>query len=375
MIGSSIQFAAAMLKRGRRSIAAAALLSFGTCSTLAADAGLEAGLARYLDGDFMEAIAILRPLAEDGNAEAQYIVGDMFLHLRGMTFSMSVDEAWLLQMMKSDSNALAKTKSDGNAYLQNAIRQNHPGAKYALAMTYVGSLHPLVTGDMAVEYLQDAGENGIGQAYYYLGRIYWAHSLASNLTASQKVGFTEKAKQYYRLALDLEDNRAAIELGLMLEEASSSPSDLREIIDLYQIAARNGHGEAISGLIRLYGAIGERMNAVMWDQVRGKLAFGNSDPGFKQALTKDEVQSALTAADEIVEEITNTQTDFRDATDWCSSIPDQSKRKSCQSLAMFNHFNCLYFHPTVPMSAEFIRSVPYSLCRQRATESRTFGRE
>lgn len=70
-----------------------ALLAVGPM--LPASAGLEEGVAAYQAGEFQTALAELKPLADQGNAQAQYLVGRIYAYGQGTLRHYSLAHTYL----------------------------------------------------------------------------------------------------------------------------------------------------------------------------------------------------------------------------------------------------------------------------------------
>ena len=119
-------------------------------SLSSARADLDAGLAAYDSQDYTLALSELRPLAEQGNADAQYVLCQIYL--------------WGL--------GLSKDLNEANYWCRKAAVQDH-----AEAQSQLGQMH--VTGVGAPQSLQDgemwtrrAAEQGLPVAQYNLGFMY-----------------------------------------------------------------------------------------------------------------------------------------------------------------------------------------------------------
>ncbi len=116
----------------------------------AAVAGLEEGYEALSRQDYATAIKEYRPLAERGNAEAQYRIGRMYEFGKGYT----------------------QDKAQGIAWIRKAAAQNHADAQQELGFIYA-------TGDgvkqddvQAVEWFRKAATSGDATAQYNLGLLY-----------------------------------------------------------------------------------------------------------------------------------------------------------------------------------------------------------
>jgi TPR repeat protein len=113
----------------------------------AAFAGLKEGYAALIRKDYVAAMKEYRPLAEHGDAEAQYRVGRMYEFGQGVP----------------------QDKAQGIAWVRKAAAQNHADAQQELGFIYA-------TGDgvkqddvQAVEWFRKAAMQGNASAQYNLG--------------------------------------------------------------------------------------------------------------------------------------------------------------------------------------------------------------
>jgi TPR repeat protein len=83
-----------------------AVAAFGLVAQPSAANPLEDGQAAYANGDFDRALQLLRPLAEDGNAGAQFWLGMMYRLGEGVTPSRLHAHVWFsLSMSNSDARS------------------------------------------------------------------------------------------------------------------------------------------------------------------------------------------------------------------------------------------------------------------------------
>src|ERR1035437_3054709 len=69
---------------------------------------LEDGLGAYKRGDYATAPRILRPLADQGSAEAQFYLGAMYEHGQGIAHDYREARHWI-RLAAEQGNALAQT--------------------------------------------------------------------------------------------------------------------------------------------------------------------------------------------------------------------------------------------------------------------------
>jgi TPR repeat protein len=135
-----------------RSFAALILVLFvPTAFSSASAAGDPQALAAYNAENYREAMRLYRPLAEQGDAEAQYYVGHMYEKGDGVKKDQSEMVKWY---RKSSENGFAP-------------------AQYRLAVGYAFGAGGLSKDqDEAVKWLQRSAEGGHKKAQKILGRAY-----------------------------------------------------------------------------------------------------------------------------------------------------------------------------------------------------------
>jgi uncharacterized protein len=83
------------MKHGRRILVGAALLAALSASpVMAQPAGIAEGIAAWQAGDYERAVATWRPLADAGNADAQFNLGQAYRLGRGVAQNMTLAEQW-----------------------------------------------------------------------------------------------------------------------------------------------------------------------------------------------------------------------------------------------------------------------------------------
>jgi uncharacterized protein len=117
---------------------------------------LEDGEAAYRIGDFAAATALLRPLAEEGNAKAQFHLGRMYAFGQGVVQDPREAVAWyrkaaeqgnadaeyVLAVMVEDGAASSpRDAAEARAWLRQAAEQGGFNAQFRLGMAYaIGDL-------------------------------------------------------------------------------------------------------------------------------------------------------------------------------------------------------------------------------------------
>ena len=177
-------------------------------------AGLQEGLDALRKGDYAVAAKELRPLADRGDAEAQYRVGLMYEFGKGF----------------------AQDKAQMMVWLGKSAAQGHAAAQTELGVIYA-------TGDgvpqddvKAVSWFRKAASQGNATAQYNLGLLYAKGSGVRNDDA-QAIAWFRKAAEQGQL-------NAQFKLGVAYENGEGVAKDDVLAYANYAIAARNGYKEA-----------------------------------------------------------------------------------------------------------------------------------
>jgi cell division protein FtsN len=118
-----------------------------------AAAGVRQGIDAWRAGDYAGAIAAWRPLAEAGNADAQFNLGQAYRLGRGVPSDMAQAQIWF----------------------ERAARQGHAQAETNLGLTMFQSGQR----QQAVPWLERAAERGDPRAQYYLGTAHFNGDLVA----------------------------------------------------------------------------------------------------------------------------------------------------------------------------------------------------
>jgi TPR repeat protein len=200
----------------------------------------------------------LRRLADEGDAGAQYRLGEVY------------DKGLGLSEKEKDPNKAAE-------FFQKAADQGNANAQRELGLLLLREF----PGNSArcIELLQKAADQGDSEAQYWLGELYLnpakgPEGLSKALEFLQKAadqvnthalnrlgdiylnGFRvskdpRKAAEFFQKAADQEDSDAQCSLGLLYENGIGVPKDVIEAIQLYEKAAARGHEKAKDNLRRL----------------------------------------------------------------------------------------------------------------------------
>lgn len=164
------------------------------CAALAAGADLESAKRAYQQKDYATALKEARPLAEQGNADAQVLLGKMYLMGQGV--------------LKDSETALKWFKASAD--------QGNPDAQF-----FMGSIYLLPQTDIpqGLKWLRLSAEQGNKDAQFLLGKAYiqGAQSLARDPV---------QAEMWLRLAA--KDNLEFYANELLSAERQMSPAEITQ---------------------------------------------------------------------------------------------------------------------------------------------------
>ena len=272
------------------------------CSLLARAQDFEAGLAAYERGDYQVALNELAPLAEQGDAQAQYRIGQMHRDGKGVprdaqkavrlfqaaAISGHTDSQQALEMILLLGYGVPADESEAFKWLSLAA-EHDPSRQYLLGGLYENAEHyaeaanwyrkaaekgesAVASDDLgwkattglaqyslgglyergrgvpqdytqAAEWYRLAAEHGLREAQLILGRMLWEGDVVPQDFAKASHFFQEAAKGYRTWAEvgNLEDQFV---LGTMYERGEIWEVDYREAAKWYRRAADRGHAQA-----------------------------------------------------------------------------------------------------------------------------------
>ena len=128
---------------------ATALLA-GTIVASASAGPLEEGMEAYQEKDYLKAIQIWRPLAQAGDASAQYRLGVMYAEGRGIPANDAEAALWF----------------------ERAAQQGEPMAQYNLGASYAEGTGVRKDMAAAAKWFRRAADQGVALAQLNLGLLY-----------------------------------------------------------------------------------------------------------------------------------------------------------------------------------------------------------
>ena len=244
---------------------AAALLLLAAASAAAGD--LDTGMHAYHRGDYAGALGEFRPLAEQGDAAAQFALG--FMYERGEGVPADPRQAAL--------------------WYHEAAEQGYAAAQYNLGVMYrTGEGVPADSRQAALWY-REAAEQGNAAAQYSLGVM--------RQTGEGVPADARQAVFWYRKAAEQGYAAAQSNLGVMYQTGEGVPADARQAVFWYHEAAVQGYAVAQSNL----GAMYARGAGVPEDDVRAYAWFhlaaeqGHEEAARYRAITRKRMTSAQVA--------------------------------------------------------------------------------
>ena len=215
-----------------------------------ARAGFDEGLAAYNRGDYATALREFRPLAEHGDADAQFYLGFMYRRGVGVTLDYAEAVRWFrMAAEKGDANAqnsLGAMYGKGLGVPQDfaaalrwfrmAVEQGYATAQHNLGVAYREGNGVGQDYAKAVRWFRMAAEQGYADAQYNLGSMY---RLGQGMTED----YAEAAK-WFRLAAEQGHVDTQYNLGVMYRDGQGEPKDLVHSHMWFSLAANQGDYEA-----------------------------------------------------------------------------------------------------------------------------------
>jgi len=215
-------------------------------------AGMNEGIDALKRNDFATAARELRPLAERGDAEAQYRLGLMYEYGKGF----------------------ATDKSQAVSWLRKAAAQGHVQAQIELAVIYATGDGVKQDNAQAVDWFRKAAGQGNAIAEYNLGLLY-AKGQGIKRDDAQAIA-------WFRKSADHGYDGAQFKMGVAYENGEGISKDLVLAYANYAIAAREGnkeyaaHRDAVARMLSATELRDAQALASAW-------ALGQPTPGSRMA--------------------------------------------------------------------------------------------
>jgi len=224
-------------------------------------ADVEQGIRAWLSGDFASAVAILGPLAEQGDARAQFQIGVMCSYGQGMPQDYAKALYWYnlaaaqghaqaqynIGVMYDEGIGVPQDEAKAIEWYSKPAAQELANAQYNIGLAYLQG-RPGITLDYAKAFiwLSKAAAQGHAEAQQGLGSMY-AGGLGVPRNDALAVG-------WFRRAAAQGVAGAQALLGLSYESGEGVPQSYLKALDWYNKAAAQGNAIAETNLGSLYGA-------------------------------------------------------------------------------------------------------------------------
>jgi hypothetical protein len=192
-------------------------------------------MAAYDKGDFATALKLLRPLAERGDASAQYAIGRMYAKGQGVPQDAAEANNWFNKGREQSKALQAYNRSDfvtAHKIFEPLAEKGQALAEYILGLMYANGQGVPESYPEALKWLTKAAEQGEAKAQFSVGVIYFK-GLA--MTANPAEAF-----KWYRRAADQGNTQAQYNLGAMYAKGQTVPQDAVKAHILYASAADHG---------------------------------------------------------------------------------------------------------------------------------------
>ena len=213
----------------------------------------------WQSGHFERVLQIVKPLAEQGDAAAQFIMGGLYESGQGVPQDYELAAKWwqkaAQQGMARAQNELAVLLSDGRGVMQDtkqavvwyrkAAEQGLDAAQANLGLMYWKGLGTRRNDAEAVSWFRKAAEQekGFGWAEYYLGVAY---SIGRGVRSNQR-----EAVRWFTRAAERGYSDAQYSLGAMYLSGAGVPRDQGRGAHWWALAAHDGYEPAEQGLTAL----------------------------------------------------------------------------------------------------------------------------
>lgn len=195
---------------------------------------VEDGNAAFERGDYETALRLLRAPAEQGDADAQLLLG----------------------MMYQDGEGVPKDSVQAAQWIRKAAEQDNATAEFALGVMYLQAMGVAKDDTAGVRWLEKAARHGLAPAQFTLAKLH------------EDNGNYAEALRWYRLLAGRGDADSQNDVGHMYETGRGVPQNYAEAANWYRLAADQGNAEAQNNLGTLYakgrGVPRDDILAYMW---------------------------------------------------------------------------------------------------------------
>jgi TPR repeat protein len=269
----------------------------------------DAAYGAFQRGYYITALNLATPLALEGDAAAQTLIGEIYSRGLGVRRDLPTAIEWYekaaeqkvpealfqLAMILHDGNAEFRDRPRAARLLEQAADAGHSLAQFNFAQILAADERMPEAVERAVAYYEKAARAGLADAQYAMAEVF-RHGIAGRETDPVE------ARRWLELAAAQNHDTAQIELGTMLVEGEGGARDEKAGFSWLMRAAASGNAAAQNRVAKLYRAgIGvepDRVEASAW-YLRARRA-GLTDPLMEDqldGLTEEELDEARKRAD------------------------------------------------------------------------------
>src|SRR6266508_892877 len=187
------------------------------------------GLTRYATHDHARAIEVLRPLADQGDAVAQEVLGKIHLTGEGTTRDNVVAFKRLLQ----------------------AAERGRAEAQLELGRMYRDGVGISADGNLAMYWFDRAAKQGAPDAYNAIGELYLGHPGVLEDAAA--------ARRFFLSGANLDNAGAMYNLGMIYLVGHGVTQDGIEAYKWFELSAQTGAGQERDSALRALSTLRERL--------------------------------------------------------------------------------------------------------------------
>ena len=227
------------------------------CSGQLWAADYETGRSAYISGDYARALQILKPLAEEGDPEAQKIMGIMYDYGHGVPKDQAEALNWYLRAAEQGNpdvqyhvgakyfhgEGAAQDYAAAAKWWELAANGGQVDAQFNLGLMYYRGMVMAKDDSRAAQLFQKAAARGHGDAQYVLGLLYsFGQGVEKNYTT---------ALEWFQKSSDQGVARAQYNMGVFYESGYGVKPDLEQARKWYGRASAQGLEEATNKLAEL----------------------------------------------------------------------------------------------------------------------------
>ena len=251
------------------------VLWFLPAGVVPANADYYEGEAAYKRGDYATALKEVRPLAEQGHANAQALLGTMYAYGQGISQNFAEALKWI----------------------RKGAEQENVEGMYMLGMMSLNGIAVRKNHAEALKWIRPAAEQGFAQAQYQLGFL-------CQIGKGVPQDYTEVFK-WYRRAAEQGHLGAQFAIGLEYYFGKNVVQDYAEALKWVRMAAENGERAAQAHVGRMYlngeGVRQDYAQAHMWLSLA--IAQGlNIARGDRDTIAKNMTPADLSKAESMARE-------------------------------------------------------------------------